>query len=71
MSIISTELASVVTKEFGEVLQCAEVEIMVVDKEKKAHSQAVTDAWAKFGIKVWPDAGKVKDLTPIAEIYRR
>ena len=40
---------------------------MVVDNEKKAHSKTVTDAWEKFGIKVLPGAGKVKDRTLIAE----
>ena len=40
---------------------------MIVDNDKKAHSKTVTDAWAKFGIKVWPGAGKVKDRTLITE----
>ena len=53
VSVNSAELASVVAKESGEVLQNAEVEIVVVDKDKKAHSKTVTDAWVKFGMKVW------------------
>ena len=40
---------------------------MVVDNDVKAHSKTVTDAWAKFGIKVWSGAGKVKGRTLIAE----
>ena len=67
VSVNSAELASVVAKEFGEILQNAGVEIVIVDNDKKVHSKTVTDAWAKFGIKVWPGAGKVKDRTHIAE----
>ena len=40
---------------------------MVVEKHKKAHSKTVADAWAKFGMKVWLDVGKVKDQTLIDE----
>ena len=29
--------------------------------------ECVRAAWAKFGIKVWPGAGKVKDRTTISE----
>ena len=53
--------------EFGEILQNAGVEIVVVDNDKKAHSKTVADARAKFGIKEWPGAGKVKNRTPIDE----
>ena len=35
MSANETELASVVAKEFGEVLQSAGVEIVIVDNDKK------------------------------------
>ena len=38
----------------------AGVEIVIVDNDKKAHDTTVTDAWAKFGIKVWPGTGKSK-----------
>ena len=41
---------------------------MIVDNDKKAHSETVTDACGKLGIKVWPGAGKVKDRTLIAEL---
>ena len=44
-----------------------EVEIVIVDNDKKAHNKTVTDAWEKFGINVWPDAGQVNDRTCIAD----
>ena len=40
---------------------------MVVDNDRKVHSKTVRDAWAKFGIKVWPGAGIVSDRTLISE----
>ena len=46
VSVTSAEVASVVAKEFGEILQNAGVEIVIVDNDKKAHSKTVTDAWA-------------------------
>ena len=46
------ELAYVVEEEFGQALQDAGVEIVVVDNDRKAHSKTVRDAWAKFGIEV-------------------
>ena len=67
VSVNSSELTFVVAKEFGEILQNAGVEIVIVDNDRKAHSKNFTDAWAKFGIKVWPGVGKVKDRTLIAE----
>ena len=67
VSVNLAELTSVVAKEFGEILQNAGVEIVIADNDKKTHSKIVTDAWAKFGIKVWPGAGKVKDRTLITE----
>ena len=66
-TVNSTELKYVVNDEFGELLQDAGVEIVVVDNDKKAHSKMVRDAWAKFGIKVWPGAGCVSDRTMISE----
>ena len=54
-------------KEFDQVIQWAGVETVIVNNDKKAHSKTVTDAWAKFDIKVWPGAGKVKDRTLIAD----
>ena len=66
-SVNAAELGSVVANEFGQVLQWAGVETVIVDNDKKAHSKTVTDAWAKFGINVWPGAGQVKDRTRIAE----
>ena len=57
------ELAYVVEEEFGKVLQDAGVEIVVVDNDRKAHSKTMRDAWAKFGIAVWPGAGIVGDRT--------
>ena len=47
--------------------QWAEVEIVIVDNDKKAHSKNVTDAWEKFGINVWLGARQVKDRTRIAD----
>ena len=37
--------------EFGELLQEAGVETVIVDNDRKAHSTIVRDAWARFGIK--------------------
>ena len=61
------ELAYVVEEEFGQVLQDAGVEIVVVDNDRKAHSKTVRDAWAKFGIALWPGAGIVGDRCLISE----
>ena len=47
--------------------QWTEVEIVIVDNVKNAHSKTVTDVWEKFGINVWPGAGQVKDRTRIAD----
>ena len=41
VSVNSAELASVVAKKFGEILQNAGVEIAIVDNDKKAHSKIV------------------------------
>ena len=41
--------------------------MVIVDNDRKAHTKAVWDAWAKFGIKVWPGAGLVGDRTLISE----
>ena len=43
------------------------VETVIVDNDRKAHTKMVRDAWGKFGIKVWPGAGKVGDRSLIAE----
>ena len=40
---------------------------VIVDNDRKAHSKMVRDAWAKFGIKVWPGAGIVGDRTLISQ----
>ena len=47
--------------------QWAEVEIFIVENDKKAHNKNVTDSWEKFGINVWSGAGQVKDQTRIAD----
>ena len=39
----------------------------MVDNDRKAHSKTVRDAWAKFGIKVWPGTGIVGDCKIISE----
>ena len=51
-------------------LQDARVETVIVDNDRKAHSKIVRDAWARFGIKVWPGAGVVGDRTLISEFTR-
>ena len=61
------ELGHVVEKEFGDGLQAAGVEIVIVDNDRKAHSKTVRDEWAKFGIKVCPGAGIVGDRCLISE----
>ena len=43
------------------------VETVIADNDRKAHTKAVRDAWAKFGIKVWPRAGIVGDRVMIPE----
>ena len=48
-------------------LQDARVETVIVDNDRKAHSKIVRDAWARFGIKVWPMGGVVGDRTLISE----
>ena len=63
----STELGYVVEEEFGELLQETGVDIVVVDNDRKAHSKIVRNEWAKFGIKVWPDAGVVGDRSLISD----
>ena len=50
--------------------QWAEVEIVIVDNDKKTHRKKVTDAWEKFGINIWPGAGQVKDRTCISDFTR-
>ena len=60
------ELSDVVETEFGLLLQDAGVETVVVDNDRKAHSKTTREAFAKFGIKVWPDAGVVGDRKMIA-----
>ena len=39
------ELAYVVEEEFGQALQDAGVEIVVVDNDRKAHSKTVRNTW--------------------------
>ena len=43
------------------------VEIVIVDNDRKAHSKTTREAFAKFGIQVWPGAGVVSDRKLIAE----
>ena len=61
------ELSYVVDEEFGQELQDAGVTTVTIDNDRKAHSKMVQDAWAKFGIKVWPGAGYVSDRKLISE----
>ena len=56
-----------VNETFGQLLQDAGVTTVIVDNDRKAHSKMVRDAWAKFGIKVWPGAGIVGDRTLILQ----
>ena len=55
------------SSQFGPILQEAGVKIVIVDNDKKAHTKTVREAWAKFGIKVWPGAGVVGDRKLIPE----
>ena len=43
------------------------IKAVIADNDRKAHTKAVRDAWAKFGIKVWPGAGIVGDRVMISE----
>ena len=61
------ELGYVVGKEFGDGLQAAGFEIVIVENDRKAHSKTVRDEWTKFGIKVLPGAGIVGDRCLISE----
>ena len=63
----STELSEVVASTMGPVFQDAGVETVIVDNDRKAHTKVVRDAWAKFGIDVWPGAGIVGDRTQISK----
>ena len=75
-------VAKVVEEEFGPKFQAAGGKIVFGDNDKKLHSdvsiffsneimfECVKTAWGKFGIKVWPGAGKVKDRTEIVEFTR-
>ena len=74
-------VAKVVEEEFGPKFQAAGGKIVFGDNDKKLHSDVSTffsekfylgvstvkAAWRKFGIEVWPGAGKVKDRTEIVE----
>ena len=71
-------VAKVVEEEFGPKFQAAGGKIVSGDNNKKLHSDVSTffflklfeclkAAWCKFGIEVWPGAGKVKDRTEIVE----
>ena len=72
-------VAKVVEEEFGPKFQAAGGKIVFGDNDKKLHSdvstfffekilfECVKAAWGKFGIEVWPGAGKVKDRTEIVE----
>ena len=75
-------VAKVVEEEFGPKFQAAGGKIVFGDNDKKLHSdvstfffekilfECVKAAWGKFGIEVWPGAGKVKDRTEIVEFAR-
>ena len=65
--IDSKELSYVIEGEFGQTLQDAGVETVIVDNDRKAHCKIVRDAWAKFGIQVWSDAGIVGDRKLVSE----
>ena len=71
-------VAKVVEREFGPRFQAAGGKIVFGDNDKKLHSdvsaffvfgkilfECVKAAWGKFGIEVWPGAGKVKDRTEL------
>ena len=61
------ELSEVIASKMGPIFQDAGVETLIVDNDRKAHTKAVRDAWAKFEIRVWPGAGIVGDRTEISE----
>ena len=56
-----------VDEEFGQLIQDAGVETVIVNNGRKAHSKMVRDVCTKFDIKVWPGAGYVGDRTLISE----
>ena len=61
------DLAHVIETEFGPTLQDAGIEIVIVDNDRKVHSKTTREAFAKFGIRVWPGAGIVGDRKMIAD----
>ena len=63
----SAELSYVVDEEFGLELQDAGIKTVIVDNDRKSHNKMVQDAWAKFGIKVWPGAEYVSNRKLISE----
>ena len=71
-------IAKVVEEEFGPKFQAVGGKMVFGDNDKKLHSDvsiffsekfylSVKVARRKFGIGVWPGAGKVKDRTEIVE----
>lgn len=42
------KLFFVVANEFGQALQWAGVQTVIVDNDKNAHNKTVTDVWEKF-----------------------
>ena len=80
-SVNAKAVAKVVEEAFGPKFQKTGGKIVFGDNDKKLHSDTCTDqnflntilfgcvkaAWAKYGIDVWPGAGKVKDRTTITD----
>ena len=65
--INAKELSYVVEEEFGQTLQDAGVETVIVGNDRKARCKIVRDACAKFGIQVWSGAGIVGDRKLVSE----
>ena len=42
----------------GPILKRSGVENLIADNDSKLHSKRVVEAWRKYGIEVWPSAGK-------------
>ena len=65
--INAKELSYVVEKEFGQTLQDARVETVLVGNDRKARCKIVRDACAKFGIQVWSGAAIVGERKLVSE----
>ena len=63
-SVTTAIVVDVINKKFGPALRRAGVKWVFCDNDKKLQSNAVKEAWKKFGITLWPGAGEVTNSGP-------